>query len=67
MYYCGEKKKMNEKDKMVNGDIVRYLLERSANKDLKDKKQRTVRDLIKKNENKVILEQLLDEVKPVKI
>ena len=38
MYYCGEKKKMNEKDKMVNGDIVRYLLERSANKDLKDKK-----------------------------
>ena len=51
MFYCGDKKLKSEKEKQTNLDIIRFLLERNANKDYRDYKMRSCLDLAQKNDN----------------
>ena len=53
MQLCSVKMELTQREKQINYEIIKYLLENGANKNLKTQKGKSAFDLCQKHSNKI--------------
>lgn len=64
MLFCSVKEKLNARDLRVNLDVIRFLLQRGASKEITCKKGKTALNLSKRHFAKEEVIKLLENVRP---
>jgi len=67
LQFCAIKLELTDREKEINLKVVRFLLERGANRNIKSKKGKTVYELAEKHCNRIEVQHLLKTVHPMVI
>lgn len=64
MLFCAVKEKLNPRDLRVNLDVIRFLIQRGASKDILSNKKKGLKEICKRHSAKEEVLKLIKETKP---